>query len=216
MSGTLEETRGTLDLQRRAARTLHAAPRGRLRCDCKFLAVGARRFAFRGVTYGTCASRSDGALFPERRRLAADLAMIAAAGFTVVRTYTPPPDDMLELAAANGLRVFAGVFYPDWRYALGCSGAERRRVAREARGEVGLDAGQGAERQAETLDWQLSTAVERGVAGTCVFSWTDEWAVADRPVEGWSFGLTDARRRPRPALEVARSWNRRELADLPH
>ena len=45
-------------------------------------------------------------------------------------------------------------------------------------GEVGLAAGRGAEgerRQAEVLDWQLETAIERGVAGTCVFSWTDEW-----------------------------------------
>ena len=109
MSGTLEETRGGLDLRRRATRALDAAPRGRIRCDGKFFAAGDRRFAFRGVTYGTFASRSDGALFPERRRIAADLAMIAAAGFTVVRTYTPPPDDLLELAAANGLRVFAPV-----------------------------------------------------------------------------------------------------------
>src|SRR5206468_3683263 len=55
---------------------------------------------------------------------------------------------------------------------------------------------------------------ERGVAGTCVFSWTDEWWVGDGPVEGWHFGLTRADRSPRPALDVAARWNRRTVADV--
>src|SRR5581483_5375374 len=44
-------------------------------------------------------------------------------------------------------------------------------------GETGLHAGDGIPggagevRQAEALDWQLATVVERGVAGACVFSW---------------------------------------------
>jgi hypothetical protein len=61
-------------------------------------------------------------------------------------------------------------------------------------GELGLHAGDGERKQAETLDWQLQTALERGVAGTCIFSWTDEWWVADQRVEGWSFGVTTAER----------------------
>jgi hypothetical protein len=55
-------------------------------------------------------------------------------------------------------------------------------------GEIGMDAGTtpaGVERQAEALDWQLATAVELGVAGTCIFSWTDEWAVGGNDVQGW-------------------------------
>ena len=301
-----------------------ARPLERVRCDGKFFAAGDRRFQFRGVTYGTFMSRaSDGALFPGIERVEDDFDGIRENGFTVVRTYTPPPRDVREAARERGLRLFAGVFYPDWRYVLGASKAERRRVAREARltvrtaardlagdpviaalsigneipadvirwvgadeisgllgdlvdivheadpeipvsyanfptaeylplpdldfltfnvflerrsdfrayltrlhhlagdrplvlGEIGLDAGPSEERQAEVLEWQLSTALERGVAGTCVFSWTDEWAVADRPVEGWSFGVTDADRAPRPALDVARRWNSRSLPDLPH
>ena len=85
-------------------------------------------------------------------------------------------------------------------------------------GEIGVhaDAGpDGERRQAEVLDWQLETALERGVAGTCVFSWTDEWWVGDQAVEGWHFGLTDAERRPRAALEVAERWNSRSVAELP-
>ena len=293
----------------------------RVRTDGKFFSIGDERFRFHGVTYGTFHSRDDGALFPETAQVAADFQAMAEAGFTVVRTYTPPPDDVLELAAAHGLRVFAGVFYPDWRYMLGNARSDRRRIAREARaevrreaarlapdptvlalsvgnevpadvvrwlgtdevanviaelaecvheanpemlvtyanyptaeylplpsldfltfnvflenqpdfrsyltrlhhlagdrplvlGEVGLDAGDGEDVQAEALDWQLSTAVERGVAGTCIFSWTDDWAVADERVDGWQFGLTTEDRTPRPALEVARNWSSRGLADV--
>jgi glycosyltransferase involved in cell wall biosynthesis len=87
-------------------------------------------------------------------------------------------------------------------------------------GETGLDAGPGPAggtgeiAQAAALDWQLETALERGAAGTCVFSWTDEWWVGDAAVEGWHFGLTRADRSPRPALDVARRWNGATVADL--
>ncbi|HEX6460176.1 MAG TPA: glycosyltransferase [Thermoleophilaceae bacterium] len=292
--------------------------------DGKFFATGDVRFQFRGVTYGTFAPRRDGAQFPEREQLERDFAAIQRAGFTVVRTYTPPPEDLLELASAHGLRVLAGVFYPDWRYLLGGSRRQTRQVAREARrevrtaarrlagneqilalslgnevpadvlrwhgmgmvartirelveivrdedpeqlvtyanyptaeylplesldfmmfnvflerqadfrryltrlhhlagdrplvlGELGISVGDDPEaeaQQAEVLNWQLETALERGVAGTCVFSWTDDWWVGGQRVEGWHFGLTDAVRAPRPALEVARRWNRCTVRDL--
>ena len=58
------------------------------------------------------------------------------AGFTVVRTYTLPPDDLLDLSADHDLRVLPDIFYPDWRYLVGVSRREHRRVAREARREV--------------------------------------------------------------------------------
>jgi GT2 family glycosyltransferase len=292
--------------------------------DGKFFSVGGERFEFRGVTYGTFAPRADGAPFPERERLGQDLASMRAAGFSVVRTYTEPTDDLLEVASKNGLRVLAGVFYPDWRYLLGSSRRENRRVARQARhevqaaarrlagdprilglslgnevpadvlrwhgldlvadtlrelveivreedpsrlvtyanyptaeylpletidflmfnvflerredfrrylsklqhlagdrplvlGEVGIPAGEGPEgerHQAEVIDWQLATAVERGVGGTCVFSWTDEWWVGGAPVTGWGFGLTREDRSPRPALEAASRWNHRTVRSL--
>jgi hypothetical protein len=84
-------------------------------------------------------------------------------------------------------------------------------------GELGIHAPAGTEGeryQASVLDWQLMTAIERGAAGTCVFSWTDEWWVGDAAVEGWRFGLTAADRTPRPALEVVKRWNGRTVADL--
>jgi glycosyltransferase involved in cell wall biosynthesis len=296
----------------------------RVAVDGKQFALAGERFAFRGVTYGTFAPReADGARFPDRDRIKHDLAAMSDAGFTVLRTYTAPPDDLLELAGEFDLKVMAGVFWPDWRYLVGASWSDVRRVAREARAEVRTQAQRLAGRdevlavslgnevpadvlrwygtdriaaalddlvevvrsiddqllvtyanyptaeylplpgmdfltfnvflegehdlrryltrlhhlagdrplvlgeiglhvedvvgelaQAELVDAQLRVAVERGVAGTCVFSWTDEWQVGDVPVTAWRFGLTTADRAPRPALEVCRSWNERTVRDL--
>src|SRR4051812_42190920 len=92
------------------------ASNARVTVDGKQFALNGQRFAFRGITYGTFQPRaSDGANFPERDRMKQDFEAISAAGFTVVRTYTVPPDDLLDLAADWDLRVMAGVFYPDWR-----------------------------------------------------------------------------------------------------
>ena len=305
----------------RASRDAPSA--GRVRVDGKHFAIGAERFTFRGATYGTFRPRADGARYPERDELKRDFAAMHDAGFTVARTYTTPPDDVVDLAADWGIRLLAGVFYPDWRYLVGCSRRAMRRVlhegAREVReaarrlggsdsvlalclgnevpadvlrwwgtervagaieqlvdvarseddevlltyanyptaeylplpsldfltfnvfldsehdlrryvnrlhhlagerplvlGEIGLHVGDeiGEHAQAELIDSQLRVATERGVAGTCVFSWTDEWWVKDAPVEGWRFGLTRKDRSPRPALEVASEWNSRTVADL--
>src|SRR5687768_4627404 len=111
--------------------------RGRVQLDGKQFAVNGERFLFRGATYGTFAPRaSDGARFPERDRIKDDFMAMREHGFTVVRTYTPPPDDMLDLASDWGLKILAGVFYPDWRYLVGSSGRDRRGIERAAREEV--------------------------------------------------------------------------------
>jgi len=86
-------------------------------------------------------------------------------------------------------------------------------------GEIGQSADntpRSEREQAEALDWLLETAVERGVAGTCVFSWTDDWWVGGNKVEGWRFGLTDEYRQARPAMSVAGKWNRMSVRDLDH
>lgn len=299
----------------------------RVRTDGKFFERGGQRFDVRGVGYGTFRPRHDEARFPERDMVKADFASMAEAGFTVVRTYTPAPDDVVELATDWGLYLLQGVFWPDWRYMVGASRRETRRIAREAArtvraeakrvaredhilalvlgneipadvvrwvgapiveglvdeltevvrgedpdmlvtyatyptteylrldradfltcnvylerpsdlrryltrlhhlagdrplvlGETGLHAGDGVEgsegefRQAQSIGWQLETALERGVAGTCIFSWTDEWWVGDAEVEGWHFGLTRADRSARPALQVACEWNHKTVRDL--
>jgi glycosyltransferase involved in cell wall biosynthesis len=299
--------------------------RGRVRVDGKQFALDGERFLFRGVTYGTFRPRSsDGERFPERWTVDADFREIRANGFTVVRTYTVPPDDVIESAAEHGLYLLAGAFHPDLRYLIGASRRDRRRVASEWQreigsvtkrlcgvdnvlalclgneipadvirwtgaglvsklvdelaytvrsadpsrlvtyanyptaeylaldgldfltfnvyldrqvdfrryltrlqnlagdrplvlGELGLDSGPssgGEIAQAEALSWQLETAVERGVAGTCVFSWTDEWWVGTAAVEDWAFGLTRSNRTAKPSLDVASAWNDRDVSDL--
>src|SRR4029079_19351493 len=108
----------------------------RITVDGKFFAVNRRRFRFQGVTYGTFVPRDDGARYPEREIVKQDFAQLRSAGFTVVRTYTCPPEDVLELAADWDLRVLAGAFYPDWRYLLGGSRRDRKQVTRAAAEEV--------------------------------------------------------------------------------
>lgn len=80
--------------------------------------------------------------------------------------------------------------------------------------EMGLDSGGGEDRQGDSLDWQLQAAVEHGLAGTCIFSWTDDWWVGGYKVEGWYFGLTHEAREPKLALKVAEDHYRRGVLDL--
>src|ERR1043166_5771793 len=74
-----------------------------------------RPFRVRGVTYGSFLPRADGVPFPVRETCRADLTAIADAGLNVLRTYTVPPPEILELAAETGLRVLVGLQYHDWR-----------------------------------------------------------------------------------------------------
>jgi GT2 family glycosyltransferase len=292
----------------------------RVHVDGKFLALDGRPFRVRGATYGSFAPRSDGELFPERVRIEEDLRAMRAAGLNTLRTYTLPPDDLLDLADEHGLRLIVGLHYDDWRAAAEtgrrtrrgvldaglravdkaverCAGRENvlavavgnevpgdlvrlhgaqsvertlSRLCREVRDggllatyvnyptteylyiedqdlacfnvfleqpaafvrylrhlqivagplpllvtELGLaSAVHGEDAQAETLAWQLRAVEEAGCAGAAVFSWTDEWAVAGEPVVGWGFGLTDAKRRPKPALDVVGDDAQPEVRDL--
>ena len=70
--------------------------------------------------------------------------------------------------------------------------------------ELGLDSLRNGEHtQAQSLDWQVRTAMAAGCAGAFVFSWTDEWYRHGHDVEDWHFGLTRADRSPKPALRAA-------------
>jgi glycosyltransferase involved in cell wall biosynthesis len=78
--------------------------------------------------------------------------------------------------------------------------------------EIGLDSKQhGGEAQARHLDWQIRAAFEKGLCGVTVYGWTDEWGIFGTDVTGWAFGLTDARRRPKPALSVVRGLYERDV-----
>jgi O-antigen biosynthesis protein len=108
-----------------------------IRTAGKQFRAGTELFTVRAVTYGTFRPRTDDERFPDRNVVKQDFDAIAAAGFNTVRTYTLPPDDVVELAADWGLRLLAGVFSEDWRYLVGASARQRRGLARAARTQVG-------------------------------------------------------------------------------
>ncbi len=296
----------------------------RVRVDGRAFAVGPTRFRFLGASYGTFTPRAgDGALLPPPEVLREDMAAMGRAGLTVVRVYTGPTPDLLDAAARADLRVFAGLYAPDWRDVIDLGRRQRARIERDAEramraearrlagdpriialcignevpgdvvrwlgaervrthlrrlasvireedpdalityanyptteylptdlldfatynvfldratdlrlylmrlmnqvgdvplvvGELGRHCSDGDDEllSAPWLEAQLAATAEAGVAGTCIFSWTDEWAVGGRPVEGWRFGLTREDRSPRPALGVVHSWSTRGLRDL--
>ena len=80
--------------------------------DGKFLRVAGERFLVRGVSYGTFAPRYDGQQFPERAHIRRDFALMVRAGINTVRTYTVPPADVLDAASDYGLRIVAGLAWP--------------------------------------------------------------------------------------------------------
>src|SRR6266705_3161626 len=82
--------------------------------------------------------------------------------------------------------------------------------------EFGMDSiREGEQAQAATLSWQVRTALEMGVAGTCIFSFTDEWFTGGEDVRDWGFGLVDRDRRTKPAfLAVQRCYDTDELPAL--
>lgn len=73
--------------------------------------------------------------------------------------------------------------------------------------EFGMDSmRQGTDEQAATLSWQVRTAMEMGAAGTCVFSFTDEWFTGGHEVPDWAFGLVDRAREQKPAFRSVKRW----------
>ena len=74
----------------------------------KFLFVGEQKLWVRGVTYGTF-HPSDGCDYPDRSRVSADFAAMAAAGFNAVRVYSVPPEWLLDEALRHGLWIQVGI-----------------------------------------------------------------------------------------------------------
>jgi len=73
--------------------------------------------------------------------------------------------------------------------------------------EFGIDSmHEGAVEQAEILSWQVRAAFESGVAGTCIFSWTDDWFTGGFQVENWAFGLVDRQRHKKPAYQAVQKF----------
>ncbi len=273
--------------------------------DGKFLAVDGERFLVRGASYGTFAPSPSGVQFPPLGQIESDFAQMAAANINTVRTYTPPPEPLLDAAARHGLRVMAGLSWPQHIPFLDDTRVARRirtDAAREVRrlaahpavlviavgneipggiirwhghhrverflrtlyddvkaaaphglftyvnyppteflhlecfdlcafnvylheelalrdylarlqhiaghrplllAEAGADSlREGADSQARITATHLRCAFEEGACGAIAYAWTDDWWRGGHQVDDWAFGLVDAQRRPKPALEA--------------
>jgi GT2 family glycosyltransferase len=68
--------------------------------------------------------------------------------------------------------------------------------------EAGADSvRQGVHEQAALTAMQLRASFAEGACGAVAFAWTDEWWRGGQAINDWAFGLVDARRRPKPALQ---------------
>jgi GT2 family glycosyltransferase len=70
-------------------------------------------------------------------------------------------------------------------------------------GEIGMDTiRHGEYAQAEFLAGHVREACAAGLAGSFVFSWTDEWFTGGHKIADWAFGLTRADRTPKSAYHA--------------
>jgi glycosyltransferase involved in cell wall biosynthesis len=80
-------------------------------------------------------------------------------------------------------------------------------------GEFGIDGlREGEAQKCEIFEWQIESAFRCGLAGTFVYSFTDEWHKDGRDVPDWQFGLTTRDRVPKPSFEVVQ----RKFAEAPY
>ena len=82
---------------------------GKVTVKGKFFFLGEEKFFLKGMTYGTFSSGTHGAPFPEKLMVEKDFALMAELGANCIRTYTVPPDWLLDLAATYGLRMLIGI-----------------------------------------------------------------------------------------------------------
>jgi len=75
----------------------------------KFLFRGDEKVFLRGVSYGPFATGSHGAQFPERDMVLRDFALMGDLGVNTIRTFTPPPEWLLDMAQDHGLVVLSGL-----------------------------------------------------------------------------------------------------------
>jgi GT2 family glycosyltransferase len=76
-------------------------------------------------------------------------------------------------------------------------------------GEYGLDSFRhGTERQADVLRRHVQAVVRHGLAGSFVFSYTDDWYTGGHQIQDWGFGITEADRTEKPSAgALAKAWS---------
>jgi hypothetical protein len=86
-------------------------------------------------------------------------------------------------------------------------------------GEYGVDTiRHGEQHQEELLTHHLRQVSRRGLAGSFIFSFTDEWFTGGHLIEDWTFGVTRRDRTPKPSAAALEDvWRRHPepLCDAP-
>ncbi len=76
-------------------------------------------------------------------------------------------------------------------------------------GEFGIDSiREGEANKCAMLSWQIEDAFRAGLAGTVVFTYTDQWYKDDKLVEGWEMGLVSADRWPKESYNAVKKLYR--------
>src|SRR2546429_3013147 len=154
---------------------LSSAPKIALGCSRavlggKFLWVGQEKLYVRGVTYGTFRPGMDGSAFPSPRVVEQDFSLMSANGVNAVRTYTPPPHWLLEIALKCNLHVLVGM-QGERHYSFLHEKKMVREIRKQVRGGARACAGHPAvlgylvanEIPATIVRWHGASAVEKFV-----------------------------------------------------
>lgn len=73
-------------------------------------------------------------------------------------------------------------------------------------GEFGMDTiRHSEEEQAEMIRWHVESVVRGGLAGTIIYSWTDEWFRGGQEITDWAFGVVRRDRSKKKVFETVRS-----------
>jgi len=84
-------------------------------------------------------------------------------------------------------------------------------------GEFGMDTIRHSQtEQAEMLGWHIDSVVKCGLAGTILFTWTDEWFTGGQEITDWAFGIVTRDRKPKKAFYAVEEKLRRSDSALPH
>ena len=84
-------------------------------------------------------------------------------------------------------------------------------------GEFGMDTiRHSQDEQAEMLGWHIDSVVKCGLAGTILFSWTDEWFTGGVEISDWAFGIVTRDREPKKSFHMLRDKFGRDNSTLPH
>ena len=84
-------------------------------------------------------------------------------------------------------------------------------------GEFGMDTVRHSQdEQAEMLGWHIESVAKCGLAGTVLFSWTDEWFTGGQEVSDWAFGIVTRDRQPKKSFYTLREKFGQDDSTLPH